>query len=100
MVPLATSTRSSINFSPADCRLSSPEMMVPALKSMISGILWDKVVLEETLITGLIGFPVGVPSPVVNKMIVAPLPANAVVLSTSFPGVQSTLRPQFLMYSG
>ena len=100
MVPLATSTRSSINFSPAECRLSSPEMMVPALKSMISGILWDKVVLEETLITGLMGFPVGVPNPVVNKIRLAPLHANAVVLSTSLPGVQRRLRPDFLMYSG
>ena len=39
----------------------------PQLKSIISGIFSAKLVLLETLITGVIGFPVGVPNPVVNN---------------------------------
>jgi hypothetical protein len=46
------------------------------------------LVLEETLITGLMGLPVGVPSPVVKRIKLAPLPARAVVLSTSAHGVE------------
>ena len=34
---------------------------------MISGIFSAKLVLVAILITGVIGFPVGVPNPVVNK---------------------------------
>ena len=62
--------------------------MVPALKSIISGIFSANLVLEETLITGLMGLPVGVPSPVVKRIKLAPLPARAVVLSTSAHGVE------------
>ena len=43
--------------------------------------------------TGTAGFPVGVPSPVVNKIILAPDPAKPVVDSTSFPGVHYKFKP-------
>ncbi len=67
--------------------------------SMMSGMRSASLVLDETFITGEIGLPVGVPSPVVNNMMVAPDPAMAVVLSTSLPGVQSKLRPGLVTYS-
>ena len=50
-------------------------------------------VLVETFITGTAGLPVGVPSPVVNKIKFAPDPANPVVDSTSFPGVHKRFNP-------
>ena len=56
-------------------------------------MLLYKLVLEETLTTGTAGFPVGVPKPVVNKIILAPDPASAVVDSTSFPGVHNRFNP-------
>src|SRR5690606_1879083 len=71
----------------------SPEIIGPQSISMISLILLVKAVLEETLITGHIGFPVGVPRPVVNKISVAPLAALPVVASTSLPGVHTRFKP-------
>ena len=67
--------------------------------SIISGILSASSVLEETFIMGAIGFPVGVPKPVVNNTIFTPEPTNAVVLSTSFPGVHNKFKPGSVMYS-
>ena len=46
------------------------------------------------------GFPVGVPSPVVNNTRFAPAPTCAVTHSTSFPGVHWRWRPGTLEYSG
>jgi hypothetical protein len=46
--------------------------------------------LVDTLIVGQMGLPVGVPSPVVNKMSVAPDAAFPVVASVSLPGVNQT----------
>ena len=63
---------------------------------MISLIRVANFVLLATLITGQTGLPVGVPKPVVNKIRVAPLAAFPVVASTSFPGVQTRLKPDFV----
>ena len=49
---------------------------------------------------GAIGFPVGVPSPVVNKTTWAPAPTCAVTHSTSFPGVHCKCNPGSVEYSG
>ena len=63
------------------------------------GIRCASLVLEETLITGVTGFPVGVPRPVVKRMMLAPEPARPVVDSTSLPGVQRRFNPGMLTYS-
>ena len=76
-----------------------PSIIVPVLKSIISAILLYKLVLEETFKTGTAGFPVGVPKPVVNKIILAPEPASAVVDSTSFPGVHKRFKPGIVICS-
>ena len=60
--------------------------MVPALISMISFIFSDMDEFVAILITGDIGFPVGVPNPVVKTIMFAPALASPVVLSTSPPG--------------
>ena len=44
-------------------------------------------------ITGAIGLPVGVPSPVVNTTTCAPPPTMPVTDSTSSPGVSMTVSP-------
>ena len=58
----------------------------------------DEVEIEKSniLMVGQTGLPVGVPSPVVNKINVAPDAALPVVASTSLPGVQTRLSPGFI----
>ena len=56
--------------------------------------------LVESFTTGVIGFPVGVPSPVVNKTTLAPAPTCAVTHSTSLPGVHCRFKPASVEYSG
>lgn len=85
--PSSRSARSSI---PA-----SPRMTGPASKSMTSAMRLAILLLLEIFSTGVIGLPVGVPSPVVNMIKLAPEPASPVVDSTSLPGVQSRLSPFF-----
>lgn len=55
----------------------------PASKSIISCIFSANALLLDILMTGATGFPVGVPSPVVNKIKLQPDAASAVVDSTS-----------------
>ena len=98
-LPLATSKIKFKSFSPQSLIVLVPSIIVPVLKSIISAILLYKLVLEETLITGTAGFPVGVPKPVVNKIIFAPDPASAVVDSTSFPGVHKRFKPGIIVCS-
>ncbi|MNL72699.1 hypothetical protein D3C87_1980490 [compost metagenome] len=62
----------------------------------MSLIFCAKIEFVATLITGQTGFPVGVPNPVVNNIKVAPAAALPVVASTSFPGVQTKLKPAFV----
>ena len=71
----------------------------PVSISIISGILNAKAELVAIFITGQIGFPVGVPNPVVNKMRVAPAAAFPVVASTSLPGVQTKFKPGMVVGS-
>ncbi|MNI91760.1 hypothetical protein D3C73_1494710 [compost metagenome] len=75
-------------------------MIVPQLRSMISGIFSKVLVLVDNFTTGVIGFPVGVPSPVVKRTILAPAATSAVVLSTSLPGVHNKFNPGPLANSG
>ncbi|MNV97307.1 hypothetical protein D3C71_1924120 [compost metagenome] len=79
---------------------SSPSIIVPQFKSMISDIFSNVLVFVDNFTTGVIGFPVGVPNPVVNKTILAPAATSAVVLSTSFPGVHKRFKPGLLASSG
>ncbi|MNH42859.1 hypothetical protein D3C86_1536440 [compost metagenome] len=80
--------------------VSSPSIIGPVSKSMISLILLNNLVLLDILTTGAIGFPVGVPNPVVKSTILAPEPTSAVVDSTSLPGVQSKFKPGLVTFSG
>jgi hypothetical protein len=57
-------------------------------------------VLVDNFSTGVIGLPVGVPRPVVNKTMFAPEPTSAVVDSISLPGVHSRFNPGFVTFSG
>src|SRR5437899_11674719 len=98
--PLATRSMSSRRASDDSSGVDRPEMMGPQSKSMMSGMRWLSAVLVEILITGAIGFPVGVPNPVVNMTMLAPEPTCAVTASTSLPGEQSKLRPDCVAYSG
>ena len=52
------------------------------------------------LMTGAMGFPVGVPRPVVNTTTCAPPPTMPVTDSTSRPGVSMTVRPALVMRPG
>ena len=49
---------------------------------------------------GVMGFPVGVPRPVVNRTTFAPAPTWAVTHSTSFPGVHCKFNPGTVAGSG
>ncbi|MNW10533.1 hypothetical protein D3C71_2077740 [compost metagenome] len=73
----------------------SPSIIGPVLISIMSAICVASFVLVATLMTGQMGLPVGVPSPVVNKINVAPDAVFPVVASTSLPGVQTKLSPGF-----
>ena len=79
--------------------MSFPFITVPASRSMMSFILSNKLVLLDIFKTGDIGLPVGVPRPVVKIIILQPDPARPVVLSTSFPGVQTKFKPVLLIFS-
>ena len=61
--------------------------VVPAFKSIKSGIALAIVVFVATLIVGIIAEPVGVPRPVVKTTILIPAAANPVSCSVSCPGV-------------
>src|SRR5690348_1055957 len=98
--PLATCTTRSSIFSPISSMVASPETIGPVSMSMMSGIRAASAVLVDSLMTGAIGFPVGVPSPVVNKTKLAPAPTWAVTHSTSLPGVHCRLSPGNFEYSG
>ena len=77
----------------------SPAIIGPQSISIISFMRLVKLLLDETLIVGQIGFPVGVPNHVVNNIKVAPLAVLPVVASTSFPGVQTKFKPGFVTCS-
>src|ERR1700719_1434115 len=70
-----------------------PEIMLPASMSMMSGIFSVSREFVEIFTTGAIGFPVGVPKPVVKRSRFAPAPTCAVTHSTSLPGVHWRLSP-------
>src|SRR5256884_5297117 len=70
-----------------------PEMIEPASISMMSGMRPARPELVEIFKTGAMGFPVGVPNPVVNNTTFAPAATCAVTHSTSFPAVHCRLRP-------
>ena len=78
----------------------TPEMIGPVSKSTMSGIRCASCEFVESLTTGVIGFPVGVPSPVVNRTMLAPAPTCAVTHSTSLPGVHCRFKPGVVQYSG
>ena len=63
--------------------------------AILRGLNW-----RQSYTTGAIGFPVGVPKPVVNSTTLAPAPTCAVTHSTSFPGVHCKFRPATVEYSG
>ena len=97
--PLATLIIYSKSSSPLLSMVSSPVMIEPVLKSMMSFIRFVNAWLLAIFITGAIGFPVGVPNPVVKHIMVQPDPASPVVLSTSLPGVQSKFNPFLVAFS-
>ena len=68
--------------------------MIPLTsRSMLSAICRAVRALPVILITGAIGLPVGVPSPVVKTTTCAPPPTMPVTDSTSSPGVSITVSP-------
>ena len=95
MVPLATFMMNSSNALAQSSIVSVPSIIEPVLKSIMSFILVYSLVFVDTFITGTAGLPVGVPSPVVNKIKLAPEPARPVVDSTSLPGVHNKFKPGF-----
>src|SRR5262249_10186991 len=98
--PLAILVISSRVSSPVSSTVFSPEMMGPASRSMIAGIRRANSEFVEILITGAIGLPVGVPSPVVKRTTFAPEPTCAETDSTSLPGVHKRFKPAVVAYSG
>ena len=74
--------------------------MEPVSKSMYSLNEFAVLVLLEILMTGVTGFPVGVPKPVENRIKLAPAPAIAVVDSTSFPAVHKRESPFLFIHPG
>ena len=78
----------------------SPVTIPPASKSMMSSIRAASAEFVAIFTTGAIGFPVGVPSPVVKSTRLAPAPVCAVTASTSLPGVHSRFSPGVVAYSG
>src|SRR5215472_6805055 len=98
--PLATPNAYSNSAFP-DCSIvESPLRIGPASKSMMSAIRWASCELDEIFTTGAIGFPVGVPRPVVNSTKFAPAATCAVTHSTSLPGVHNKFRPGSVTHSG
>src|SRR5450432_2126727 len=98
--PLATFTTRSRTLSPICSMVESPAMIEPVSMSMMSAMRSARVEFVDSLMTGVIGFPVGVPSPVVNRTTLAPAPTCAVTHSTSFPGVHCRFNPGAVEYSG
>src|SRR6188768_1451404 len=97
--PLATCKANSINSAALASMVSTPVMIVPVSMSITSFIRCVNFELLDTLIVGAMGFPVGVPNPVVNNIMVQPEPANAVVDSTSLPGVHNKCNPGLIICS-
>src|SRR5579859_695029 len=98
--PLATLTTSSIMASPICSTVFSPEMTGPVSISIMSGMRCASLELVETLTTGAMGLPVGVPNPVVKSTTLEPEPTLPVTASTSLPGVHSRFKPGSVAYSG
>src|SRR4026209_286565 len=91
--PLAALIQYSSISSPICSIVLSPSTIGPQSISMMSFILFVRLLFVLTLIVGQTGLPVGVPKPVVNKINVAALAALPVVASTSLPGVQTKFNP-------
>src|SRR5208282_5970401 len=70
--PLATRTTRSRIASPISSTVLPPLMIAPVSMSMMSCIRCARVEFVEILMTGAMGFPVGVPNPLVNKTAFAP----------------------------
>src|ERR1700752_1932353 len=98
--PLAISITLSRIASPMCSIVTSPSMIGPVSKSTISAMRRAKFEFVEIFTTGAIGFPVGVPNPVVKSTTLAPAPTCAVTHSTSFPGVHCKFNPASVEYSG
>src|ERR1700751_3879239 len=98
--PLATSITLSRIASPMCSIVTSPSMVGPVSKSTISAMRRARLEFVEIFTTGAIGFPVGVPNPVVKSTTLAPAPTWAVTHSTSFPGVHCKFSPGSVEYSG
>src|ERR1700727_2042607 len=98
--PLATRMTNSKIDSPICSIVLSPETIPPVSMSMMSDMRCARFVLVESLTTGVMGFPVGVPRPVVNRTTFAPAATCAVTHSTSLPGVHCRFSPAFVAYSG
>src|SRR6266404_4466246 len=98
--PLATCMTRSKMCSPICSMVVSPEMIPPVSMSMMSGMRRAKSEFVDSLMTGAMGLPVGVPRPVVNKTKFAPAPTCAVTHSTSLPGVHCKFKPGCEEYSG
>ena len=74
--------------------MGSPSMIGPQSKSIRSLSRSATAVLVATLITGTMGFPVGVPRPVENNTTFTPAATSPVTASTSLPGVQTRDSPE------
>src|SRR5262249_14354446 len=98
--PLATFTTESRIVPPICSMVCSPSIIGPVSISMMSCMRWARLPFVESFTTGVMGFPVGVPRPVVNKTMLAPAPTCAVTHSTSFPGVHWRFSPGSREYSG
>ena len=90
-LPEATATTSSNSLLPTVSR-SSPSATTPALKSIQLSFLPASLELLEIFMVGT-GHAKGVPRPVVNNTICAPLAASAVAATRSLPGALSRLSP-------
>ncbi len=97
--PLATPITCSRIVSPIFSMLVSPVMMLPVSMSMMSAIRRARFEFVAIFKTGAIGFPVGVPRPVVKRTTFAPAPTCAEtdfhVVSRRAMQIQSRLRGIF-----
>ena len=83
----------SANASASSCVIVvDPSTSPPALKSIQCGFFVAISEFDDTLIVGT-GKPRGVPRPVVNNTIVAPLATIAVDETPSLPGDSSNAKP-------
>ena len=74
-------------------RVSVSDMTPLTSRSRLLAICRAVRAFPVMLITGAMGFPVGVPRPVVNTTTCAPPPTMPVTDSTSRPGVSITVSP-------